>query len=133
MKPVLLDTTICAEVLGVRPSRLLEKFKTHADMLYLSSTTAFDLYRFASSMPADLRQLAVSETDRFLSSLTWINSGFETTRKAGLYELNLPKGTSYQTQINLHLARANGLAYVSSRDIKSDVPDLVPGLEIEFW
>lgn len=134
MTPVLLDLSVCAEALAQRPERLIEKFKENQDSLHISAITASELYRAAAeSLPADAATRAMSEIDRFIGRFQWLDSDFHSIRQAAMYDAPGKGDVSYQTEWNLRLARANGLVYVGSKEVQSDLPNSVPGIQIDFW
>ena len=134
MTPVLLDTSICAEAIGLRPDRLIRHFEDNHGSMHITPVTAASLYQAARlTLGPDSLEDAFGQIDRFISQMDWVDGDFATVRLSSMYEMDSKTSISFQTAFNLRLAKASGLIYVASQEIASDVPQALPGFDIAFW
>jgi len=133
MKPTLIDTSVCRELLADRPCRHESRILTRADDLYISSLTALALYDAASSLPETEQKSAFAQLDAFIGRFAWVEGDYPTIRKAGQFSASIPKDVPYPMRVNMLLAKARGLTFaVSSQNTFADRLH-VPGFDIEIW
>lgn len=135
MKPVLLDISVCVDALVDRPERLLKKFHQFEDVLHLSSLTAFQLYSGVERIDAETKTL-LRELDAFVARFNWLDLSYDAVRSMAAYgreEMGSAVAMPQLFQMNLQIARYNGLTYIVSQNEPDKLLTDIPGVVIEAW
>jgi predicted nucleic acid-binding protein len=133
MKPTLLDTSVCIQLLRDRPCKHADKVIAREDELYISAVTAYELFKSVSKLPEQEQKDSFAIVESFIARFQWIELDYPLAKKAGQRYTSALDDLSYPLGLNVLTAITNGLTLVVASTVSLPKELAVPGLDLEIW